>query len=77
MPCVYWELLQVTMVTSLDPQRFILLLAQLMEQPSMRAVHNIIFCAMNHQNWTFNKRDFFNVLVNVKPVRLLNRIQDT
>uniref|UniRef100_A0A0A9AGF2 Uncharacterized protein n=1 Tax=Arundo donax TaxID=35708 RepID=A0A0A9AGF2_ARUDO len=48
-----------------------------MEQPSMRPVHNIIFFAMNYQNWTFNKGDFLNVLINVKPIGLLHRIQDT
>lgn len=34
------------MVTSLDPQRLILVLAQLIEPLAMGAVHDVIFCAL-------------------------------
>ena len=46
MSCVHGECLQVTMVASLDPQRFILLMAQLPEPLSMGPVNNIILCAL-------------------------------
>jgi hypothetical protein len=46
MSYVHWEFLQVAVVTSLDPQRFVLVLAQLIEPLPMGAVHDVIFCAL-------------------------------
>ena len=42
----HWEFLQVAMVTSLDPQGFVLVLAQLVEPLAMGAVHHVIFGAL-------------------------------
>jgi hypothetical protein len=38
------------MVASLDPQRLILVLAQLIEPLPMGAVHDVIFCALKIEN---------------------------
>jgi hypothetical protein len=46
MSYVHWEFLQVAMVTSLDPRRFVLVLAQLVEPLPMGAVHDVIFYAL-------------------------------
>ena len=46
MSYVHWEFLQVAVVTSLNPERFILVLAQLPEPLAMGAVDDVIFCAL-------------------------------